>query len=65
MSRHLQTNNGQYIISKILFFPDFGLYWLQGQIQRAYAMLQCMKALPYQFGLATLSGFRDHLRVKD
>ena len=40
-------------------------FGLQGQIKIAYSMLRYMKALPYQFGLATVSGFRDHLRVTD
>ena len=34
-----------------------------GQIWIAYAVLSGMKALPYQFGWATISGFRDHSRL--
>ena len=36
---------------------------VRGQIWIAYSMLRYMKVKPYQFGLATISGFRDHLEV--
>ena len=38
-------------------------FGLKGQIQIAYSMLRYMKALPYQFGLATISGFLEHSHI--
>ena len=37
----------------------------RGQIRIAYFVLRYMKALPYQFGWATISSFRDHSRVTE
>ena len=34
---------------------------VRGQIWIAYSLLRYMKVIPYQFGLATMSGFLDHL----
>ena len=36
---------------------------VRGQIWIAYSLLSNMKVIPYQFGLATMSGFRDHSRL--
>ena len=35
----------------------------KGQIYIAYSVLSDRKALPYQFGLASISGFQDHSEV--
>ena len=43
--------------------PFLAFICCKGQIQIAYSVLQYMKALPYQFGLATISGFREHAHV--
>ena len=36
---------------------------VRGQIWIAYSLLSNMKVIPYQFGGANMSGFRDHLRL--
>ena len=36
---------------------------VRGQIWIAYSVLRYMKVKPYQFSLATISGFRDHLDI--
>ena len=41
----------------------FCLYWCKAQIQMVYSVLFNRKALPYQFGLATISGFWEHLHI--
>ena len=36
---------------------------VRGQIWIAYSVLRYMKVKPYQFGLATISGFREHSNI--
>ena len=41
--------------SKSEYWTFLAFIVCKGQIQKAYSMLQCMKALPYQFSLAIKS----------
>ena len=43
--------------------PFLAFLGCKGQIQIAYSVLSNEKALPYQFGLATIKGFQDHLHT--
>ena len=42
---------------------DPGPPGVRDQIRIAYPVLSDMKTLPYQFGWATITGFRDHSRL--
>ena len=45
------------------FWPFLVFIGFSGQIQVAYSVLSNGKASPYQFGLATISGFWEHSNI--